>query len=153
MDELNELREALVSVRAEADRLAEELADRAARGEEMAAGIEALRAGLETARAEAAEARASAAEESQRLTERYRGALLQMLPEIPPDLIHGESVEELDRAADAAREMMTRAREQLRAETASRIPTGSPLRGTADLQSLSPSEKIRAGITERGSRQ
>ena len=149
MDELNELKETLVSVRTEADRLAEELADRAARSEEVAAEMESLRAGLETARAEAAQARASAVEEAQRLTERYRGALLQMLPEIPPDLIRGESVEELDRAAAAAREMMERAREQAQTESASRIPTGSPLRAVPDLHSLSPAEKIRAGINAR----
>jgi F0F1-type ATP synthase membrane subunit b/b' len=149
MDELDELREALVGARAEADRLAEDLADREARSLEMAAETESLRRRLEAARAETAEVRQAASDESRRLTERYREALLASLGDVPPDLLRGESVDDLDRAAATAREMMRQAREQAQAEAAARIPAGSPARATPDLGSLSATEKIRMGIASR----
>ena len=148
MEELEGLQEELVGARAEAERLAEELADREARAQELAAGMESLRRDLEAARQDAVQARAAAAEESRRLAERYRAALVQAAPDVPPDLIQGESVEELDRALAAAREVVARVREQVQTQAAARIPTGSPVRGAPDLSGLSPAEKIRMGIAE-----
>ena len=149
MEGLDELREELVGVRAEAERLAEELADREARVLEQAEGMDALRREVEAARLEATQARAIAAEEAQRLAGRYRAALLQGAPDVPPDLVHGESVDDLDRSLATAREVVARVREQVQTETASRIPAGSPVRGAPDPGTLSPAEKIRAGIAER----
>ena len=149
MEELEGLQEELVGARAEAERLAEELADREARAQELAAGMESLRRDLEAARQDAVQARTAAAEESRRLAERYRAALVQAAPDVPPDLIQGESVEELDRALAAAREIVARVREQVQTQAAARIPTGSPVRGAPDLGGLSPAEKIRMGIAEK----
>ena len=149
MEELDELREELVGVRAEAERLAEELADREARALEQAEGMEALRREVESARFEAAQARAAAAEEAQRLAGRYRAALLQGAPDVPPDLVHGESVDDLDRSLATAREVVARVRDQMQAQAAYGIPYGSPVRGAPDPGALSPAEKIRAGIAEQ----
>ena len=149
MEELEGLQEELVGARAEAERLAEELADREARAQELAAGMESLRRDLEAARQDAVQARTAAAEESRRLAERYRVVLVQAAPDVPPDLIQGESVEELDRSLAAAREVVARVREQVQTQAAARIPTGSPVRGAPDLGGLSPAEKIRLGIAER----
>jgi hypothetical protein len=148
MEELDELREELAGVRAEAARLAEELADREARALEQAEGAAALRRDLETARGEAAAARAAATEETRRLAERYRDALLAAAPDVPPDLVRGESVEELDGSLAAARDVVTRVRERLEAQAAAQIGAGSPVRGT-DAGALSPAEKIRLGVSER----
>lgn len=149
MEELDELQEELVGARAEAERLAEQLADGEARSREMAEGMAVLRHEVETARQDAAQARMAATEESRRLAERYRAALLQAAPDVPPDLIQGESVDDLDRSLVTAREVVTRVREQVQTQAASRIPTGSPIRGTPELGTLSPTEKIRLGIAER----
>ena len=149
MEELEGLQEELVGARAEAERLAEELADREARAQELAAGMESLRRDLEAARQDVVQARTAAAEESRQLAERYRAALVQAAPDVPPDLIQGESVEELDRALAAAREIVARVREQVQTQAAARIPTGSPVRGAPDLGGLSPAEKIRMGIAEK----
>ena len=149
MEELEGLQEELVGARAEAERLAEELADREARAQELAAGMESLRRDLEAARQDAVQARTAAAEESRRLAERYRAVLVQAAPDVPPDLIQGESVEELDRSLATAREVVARVREQVQTQAAARIPTGSPVRGAPDLGALSPAEKIRMGIAER----
>ena len=149
MEELEGLQEELVGARAEAERLAEELADREARAQELAAGMESLRRDLEAARQDVVQARTGAAEESRQLAERYRAALVQAAPDVPPDLIQGESVEELDRALAAAREIVARVCEQVQTQAAARIPTGSPVRGAPDLGGLSPAEKIRMGIAEK----
>jgi septal ring factor EnvC (AmiA/AmiB activator) len=149
MEELDKLREELVEARAQAERLAEELADREARTHEMATGMESLRRELEAARLESTQVRDAAREESRLLTERYRAALLQSAPELPPELVHGESADDLDRSLTTAREIMARAREQVQAQAAAHIPAGSPVRGAPDIESLSPTEKIRLGIAER----
>src|SRR5215207_2744472 len=95
MEELDELREELVGARAEADRLAEELADREARAQTLAEEMAALRQELETARQEVTLARSTSTDESRRLAERYRAVLVMAAPEVPAELIQGESVEEL----------------------------------------------------------
>jgi chromosome segregation ATPase len=147
MVELEELQEELVGARAEVERLTEDVADREARVQEMVAEMQSLRRGVEAARAEAAQMRESAQEESRRLIDRYRAVLVQALPDIPAELIRGESLDDLDRAATVAREMVSWARQQAQAAAASLIPAGSPARGTPDLGSLSPAEKIRMGIS------
>ncbi|MGD9895167.1 MAG: hypothetical protein AB7R89_26290 [Dehalococcoidia bacterium] len=149
MDELTELQAELVGARADVERLTEDVADREARVQTMVAEMESLRRGVEVARAEAIQVRESAQEESRRLTERYRTVLLQALPDVPADLIRGESLDDLDRAAALAREMTSWARDQLQTAAAARIPAGSPTRGAPDFGSLSPAEKIRMGISER----
>ncbi len=142
MEELDGLREELVEARAEAERLAEALADREARAQQMAEGMETLRRDLESART-------AAAEESRRLAERYRTVLLQAAPDVLPELVQGESVDELDRSLVTARETVARVREQMQTQAAARIPAGSPARGGPDLSGLSPAEKIRLGISDR----
>ena len=149
MEELDELREELVGARAEAERLAEQLADCEARSQEMAEGLEVLRREVEAARREANEARTAAAEQSRQVAARYRAVLQQVAPDVPPDLIQGESVEDLDRSLSAVRDVVARVREQVQAQAAARIPAGSPVRGAPDLGSLSPAEKIRIGIAEK----
>ncbi|MGH2585372.1 MAG: hypothetical protein ACRDJE_10710 [Dehalococcoidia bacterium] len=149
MEELDELREELVGARTEAARLAEEAAERAARAEQLAQEMGSLRQELETARLETTQARASATEESRRLAERFRGVLLQTAPEVPPEMVQGDNVDELDRSLVAARQIVARVREQVQTQTASRVPAGSPVRSGVRMDSLSPAEKIRLGVAER----
>jgi cell division septum initiation protein DivIVA len=149
MDELKELQAELVGARANVERLTEDVADREARVQTMVAEMESLRRGVEAARAEAVQVRVTAEEEARRLTERYRAALLQSLPDVRPDLIRGESLDDLDRAAALAREMASWARDQAQTTAAARVPAGSPARAAQDIEALSPSEKIRLGIQEK----
>ena len=149
MDELDELQEELVGVRAEVERLTDQLADREARALDLTETQASLRREVAAARGEAAQARTAAAEEGHRLAAQYRTVLLQTAPDVPPDLVQGESVEDLDRALNSARELVARVREQVQAQSAARIPTGSPARTGTDFSALSPGEKIRAGIAER----
>jgi chromosome segregation ATPase len=149
MDELDELREELVEARAEAERLAEQLADREARAEELVEGIASLRHELEAARLEAETARDAVEEATRRMVERYRSALLQATPEVPAELVHGDTMEDVDQSIVRAREVVARVREQVQTEPAARIPAGSPGRGMTDVETLSAAEKIRLGVSER----
>jgi chromosome segregation ATPase len=149
MEELDELREQLVGARAEAARLTEEAAERAARAEQLTQEMGSLRQELETVRLEATQARTGAAEESRRLAERFRSVLLQTAPEVPPEMVQGDNVDELDHSLAAARQIVARVREQVQTQTASRVPAGSPVRSGVRVDSLSPAEKIRLGVAEQ----
>jgi hypothetical protein len=105
-----------------------------------------LEQALEAARRELEAQRA----QTQRAVARYREALLAAEPDLPPDLVRGESIEEVDEAARLARETVARIRE--RVEAARRpergFPVGAPARGFT-YRSLSAAEKIAAGLRER----
>jgi chromosome segregation ATPase len=138
-DDLEALREELAAARAEAARLAERLADREAR----AAELEETAAGLRRELARAHDGRRAA-------VARYREALAAAAPELPAELLAGDTVEAVDEAARRARELVARVREHLSAaESARPVPAGSPPRRGPDVAALSPAEKIRYGLAER----
>ena len=77
----------------------------------------------------------------------YRDALRLAHPELPPDLIRGETPEELAASVEATKALVEKVRSALRSEKdAARIPAGAPVSSGPDLTGLSPREKIAAGI-------
>ncbi len=79
---------------------------------------------------------------------KYREALLLASPEVPQELVTGQTIEEIDTSMAQARQMVERIRNQIEAQTASeRVPSGAPLRSAPDLSSLSPAAKIAYGLT------
>ena len=139
MDEVESLREELEAARAEAAGLAERLADREARAAELETAAAGLRQDLEAAHGERRAALA-----------RYRETLLAQSPELPAEMVSGETLEAIDASAQAARELVARVREQVTATDASRaVPAGSPPRRGPDVSAMSAAEKIRYGLTER----
>jgi predicted nuclease with TOPRIM domain len=141
MDELEAVREELLNARAEAERLAEEAAEREARQQELTAE-------LETVRQELAAARDAARDLHEQTVARYRALILQAAPDVPANLIRGETFDDLDRSLAEARQTVTAIHEQARGERAARVPAGSPVRGAGDWEGLTPAEKIRAGIRQ-----
>jgi len=80
----------------------------------------------------------------------YRELVIRSSPDLPEELITGDSVEEIDKSLASARVLIDRVRQRLETEIAgARIPAGSPLRTAADLSALSPQEKIQYAIGER----
>jgi hypothetical protein len=80
---------------------------------------------------------------------RYRRLLLEREPDLPEELVTGESVEAVDEAAARARETVARVREHLeRQARALRVPPGAPARSTPDSGALTPAEKIRLGLQQ-----
>jgi uncharacterized coiled-coil protein SlyX len=102
----------------------------------------------------------SLAELEPRLTERenslnqavssYRALVIKSNPDLPEELIAGDSIEEIDDSLASAQALIDRVRERLETEIAgARIPAGAPLRTPIDLSALSPQEKIQYAIGER----
>ena len=74
---------------------------------------------------------------------RYRDALLAGSPELPEELIQGQTVEELDQSLASAKRIVEKVASRLEAQaTVDRVPSGAPARRSADLTALSAREKI-----------
>ena len=85
-------------------------------------------------------------------TSRYREAVLAAEPWLTPDLVAGETVEEIDAALERARTIAVRLREDAAAQLqAARVPVGAPARGGPDVSRMTAEEKIRYGLAQRGS--
>src|SRR4051794_29556902 len=98
--------------------------------------LETLRQALD---ATVAEARAAA--------NRYREVLMTSEPDLPAELVFGETVSEVDEAALRARHTVAQVRQHLETQAqALRVPTGAPARGVPDTSAMTPAEKIRLGL-------
>ena len=83
-------------------------------------------------------------------TARYREALLAAAPEVPEELVGGESPEEVDTSLAGARQMVERVRGQIESQIAGeRVPSGAPVRGGQDFSDMSSREKIAYALTQR----
>lgn len=102
-----------------------------------------------------AAAQAAIEEERERtraVLERYREALLTAEPALPPELVQGATLEELDASVAAARLAVAEIRARLTEEGASAergFPVGTPARVRSTTAGLSASEKIRRGLEDR----
>ncbi|RLC91913.1 MAG: hypothetical protein DRI39_09325 [Chloroflexi bacterium] len=77
---------------------------------------------------------------------RYRDALLKQHPEIPADMLEGDTVAALDASLEQARAVVDNVKRHL----AERVPAGAPQRTGPDISSMSPGEKITYGLRQRG---
>ena len=81
---------------------------------------------------------------------RYRAALLAAVPEVPEELVQGQTVEELDASLASARRVVEKIAGQLESQAAAqRVPSGVPPRRGPDLGALSPREKILYALQKR----
>jgi len=160
------LEEQLAAAHADVERLQTQMADLTARQSQHDAELQELRGQLETSRGEAESARNEAtghAKEIERLREsvvtaeaqgkeavrRYRDAMLEREPQLPADLVAGDSITELDAAIERARQTVAQVRQHLDLQAqALRIPAGAPARGDPDVSDLSSAEKIRLGLSK-----
>lgn len=157
----DDLQEELAEARAELERLQVSAAD----GEARAAHLESQQGRLQE---ELAQARSEAEARDQELTglreqaealqervrssaQRYRELALEHSPELPQELVAGDTVEDVDQALQRARETVSKVRGHLESQAqAGRVPVGAPPRSAPDLSALSAEEKIRFGL-QRGS--
>jgi len=156
-EDIAQLQDQLAEARAEIDRLQVTAADREARAAHLEESLRQAREELASAQAEAS----ARAEEVATLQERagdlesqvkaaatrYREAVLQAAPDLPADLVAGETVEDVDRSLEAARQTVSSIRGHLESQAeAGRVPVGAPPRSAPDLSALSPADKIRFGL-------
>ena len=77
----------------------------------------------------------------------YRELVVAANPEIPPELITGDSVESVDESLHGARALVEKVKQGIEEEASrTRVPAGAPQRAPVDLSVLSPREKIEYAI-------
>jgi hypothetical protein len=86
--------------------------------------------------------------------DRYRHAALAAEPELPPELVRGETLEEIEESIAEARATVAQIRERIGATAeaggAGRgFPVGAPARSGAGTASMSSAEKIAYGLEQR----
>lgn len=159
-EELQE-QEELSAARSELDRMQGIAADREARAARLESELTELREELAGAREQASALGGQAEElrtQNESLAEqvrgsalRYRELLLQQSPELPEELVTGESVAEIDAALERARETVSKVRGHLESQAlATRVPVGAPVRSAPDHSGLSAEEKIKLGLQQKG---
>jgi hypothetical protein len=89
----------------------------------------------------------AADERARAASHRYRDAVLDHEPDLPADLVAGDTVEEVEASLTRARQTVAQVRQHLeqRAQL-QRVPAGAPARGAPDHSALSPADKIRLGL-------
>lgn len=114
--------------------------------------LEALAAAEAGQLAQAQTALEAERERTRSVLARYRAAVLAAEPDLPPELVRGDSLEELDGSLAAARSAVVEIRARLIEASASverGFPVGAPARVGASTAGLSAAEKIRRGLEER----
>ncbi len=77
----------------------------------------------------------------------YKTLIVQANPDVPVELLSGETVEALEGSLARARELIGRVKKNLEAtNSADRVPAGAPQRGNPDTAGLSSREKIKLGV-------
>lgn len=83
---------------------------------------------------------------------KYRVAVLAGSPELPEEMIGGETAEAVEASVASARRLVEKIQRKLEARaTLERVPTGAPVRRGPDLSALSPQEKIAYGLNRQPS--
>ena len=77
----------------------------------------------------------------------YKAMVTQSNPEVPEELISGDTVESINESLAKAKTLINKVKQGLEAEiTSSKIPAGAPPRTPPDLSALSSREKIQYAI-------
>ncbi|TET95795.1 MAG: hypothetical protein E3J29_06305 [Dehalococcoidia bacterium] len=150
--ETSALKEQLAEALAQVDSLQAAVADAEARAATHGERIAALQGELDTVRADSERL-------STRLREsalKYREARLAASSHIPPELVTGEELEEIDEQLAAAERVMSQMREHVekeRRQESPPVPAGSPVRRAPDYSQLPPGEKIKLGLQQLAERE
>ena len=77
----------------------------------------------------------------------YKGLVIQASPGLTPELITGETVDEVNTSLEKAKGVIEAVRKSLEVErVGAKVPAGAPPRTPPDLSALSPIEKIKYAI-------
>ena len=82
---------------------------------------------------------------------KYRQVILSGSPEVPEELVKGETVEEVEASFANARQVVERVKQGLEGkQQRERVPTGAPPRSPLDVSAMSPQEKIVYALRKGG---
>jgi chromosome segregation ATPase len=132
---------------AERDEAMSQARDRIAELEQLVADLEAEVADLKQSGFESEQKLAEMGQHLSQAVASYRARVIESNPEVPAELIEGDTIETIDSSLQSAKALISKVREGLEAEIrTARIPAGAPQRAPIDLSALSPREKIQHGI-------
>jgi septal ring factor EnvC (AmiA/AmiB activator) len=96
---------------------------------------------------------ASAKEAHSKAVSKYLDAVKMANSHLPPDVIAGSTIEEIDASVAKALSIANAVKANLEAQAKeAKVPAGAPARGEISLEGLSPREKIAAGIQQGSQR-
>lgn len=77
----------------------------------------------------------------------YRSVAISANPEVPEELVSGDTIEAVDESLTRAKKLVSKVRQGLEAEAMqTRFPGGAPVRTPPDLSALSPKDKIKYAV-------
>lgn len=77
----------------------------------------------------------------------YKALVVQSNPDVPEELVTGDSIEAITDSLTSAKELVSKIRKDMEAEISlARVPAGAPERTAPDLSGLSPREKIQYAV-------
>jgi len=80
----------------------------------------------------------------------YRSMVIQANPQVPQELITGETIAVVNESLGTAKSIVSRVRQGLETEIqAARVPFGAPQRMPADFSALTPREKIQLSLNAK----
>jgi len=128
----------------------QELASRDTRISELEAVVASLEseiAALKQAIAESNDSLNKLNESLKQAVASYKTLVIQSNPDLPEELITGDSIEAITDSLVSAKELVSKIRKGMEAEISlARVPLGAPERTAPDLSALSPREKIQYAI-------
>jgi len=149
-DELEKLRAALESLKQEKEVLNNELKVKEATIGELEEALASRDTEISELKQTVAEAEGKLVQINDSLSQAvasYRELVVAAHPEIPPELITGDSIELIDESRQSAQALVDKVKQGIEAETLkTRVPPGAPQRAPLDLSVLSPREKIEYAI-------
>jgi len=115
--------------------------------EQAVAGLESEIAALKQAVAESDDNLNKLNESLNQAVASYKALVIQSNPDVPEELVTGDSIEAITDSLASAKELVTKIRKGMEAEISLvRVPIGAPERTAPDLSALSPREKIQYAI-------
>jgi hypothetical protein len=83
----------------------------------------------------------------------YRMLATKTNPDIPAEMITGDTIEAIDSAVESAWTLVNKVKERVEKDRSrDHVPVGAPPRTAPDLSAMTPREKIQWGITRTNSR-
>ncbi len=147
-EEIKAMQEALEGARTEVQRHLETIALKEARIGELEGALAQQQQAMDSQMGEASAVRGELA----MAIARYRALLLAGAPEVPEELVGGETLDEVDASLERARDLVQRVKRQVETRAAQeRVPAGAPARTAPDLSGLSPREKIAYALARQQS--
>ncbi len=156
-DEEKGLTEELEATREELERLRQEKEELVRELESKNAAIAELEQALASKDSEITLLKQTIAESEQKLVEindtlaqaiaSYKTLVVEANPEMPAELITGDTIEAINESLENARALIDRVKQGIEAEASrTKVPAGAPQRVPLDLSVLSPREKIQYAI-------